>query len=72
MTKIEIEKPVLPKWLDEYMKDYKSEDNALMAISNMHADVLFDVTVGKKEDNYITDNVNKILTAIMYGYEVED
>lgn len=85
--KIEIEKPVVPKWFDDWYKDVPTEQDGYGATKEEHAiQLISQVGWGnglyksmsnlKREHDeervgYVLDNKTKLFHAILFGYEVE-
>lgn len=85
--KIEIEKPVVPQWFDEWYKDVPTEQDGYDATKEEHAiQLISQVGWGnglyksmssheREEDEgkvgYVLDNKMKLFYAILFGYEVE-
>lgn len=85
--KIEIEKPVVPQWFDEWYKNVPTEQDGYDATKEEHAiQLISQVGWGnglyesmsdfKREKDeakvgYVLDNKMKLFYAILFGYEVE-
>lgn len=84
--KIEIEKPIVPKWFDDWYKDVPTEQDGYGATKEEHAiQLVSQVGWGnglyksmsnlKREDeervSYVLDNKTKLFHAILFGYEIE-
>ena len=85
--KIEIEKPVVPQWFDDWYKDVPTEQDGYDATKEEHAiQLISQVGWGnelyksmsnlKREHDeervgYVLDNKIKLFHAILFGYEVE-
>lgn len=82
MKTIEMDLPLLPKWLDKKIKDATSRVNDIYKVD--YVTLIFDelrevidhrtedIDLADKRQKYVMKNENKILTALMYGCEVED
>lgn len=79
MTTIEIERPTLPKWLDSMINHHSNMATQLNEpLQNRPVKTLEwlkyyfgENEVSRSRIKYINDHENEILTAIIYGYEVE-
>lgn len=85
--KIEIEKPVVPKWFDDWYKDVPTEQDGYEATKEEHAIQLVSQVgwgnglyksmsnLEREHDEervgYVLDNKTKLFHAILFGYEVE-
>ena len=85
--KIEIEKPVVPKWFDDWYKDVPTEQDGYGATKEEHAIQLvsqvgwgnglyksmsnFEREHDEERVGYVLDNKKKLFHAILFGYEVE-
>lgn len=85
--KIEIEKPVVPKWFDDWYKDVPTEQDGYGATKEEHAIQLvsqvgwgnglyksmsnFEREHDEERVGYVLDNKTKLFHAILFGYEVE-
>ena len=84
--KIEIEKPIVPKWFDDWYKDVPAEQDGYGATKEEHAiQLVSQVGWGnglyksmsnlKREDeervSYVLDNKTKLFHAILFGYEIK-
>ena len=86
--KIEIEKPAVPQWFDDWYKDVPTEQDGYGATKEEHAiQLISQVGWGnglyksmsnlKREHDeervgYVLDNKTKLFHAILFGYEVEE
>lgn len=85
--KIEIDKPVVPKWFDDWYKDVPTEQDGYGATKEEHAIQLvsqvgwgnglyksmsnFEREHDEERVGYVLDNKTKLFHAILFGYEVE-
>lgn len=85
--KIEIDKPVVPKWFDDWYKDVPTEQDGYGATKEEHAiQLISQVGWGnglyksmsnlereheEEKVGYVLDNKTKLFHAILFGYEVE-
>lgn len=85
--KIEIDRPVVPKWFDEWYKDVPTEQDGYGATKEEHAIQLISQVgwgnglyksmsnLERERDEervrYVLDNKIKLFHAILFGYEVE-
>ena len=85
--KIEIDKPVVPKWFDEWYKGVPTEQDGYEASKEEHAIQLISQVgwgnglyksmsnLERERDEervrYVLDNKMKLFYAILFGYEVE-
>ena len=85
--KIEIEKPIVPKWFDDWYKDVPTEQDGYGATKEEHAIQLvsqvgwgnglyksmsnFEREHDEERVGYVLDNKTKLFHAILFGYEVE-
>lgn len=85
--KIEIDKPVVPQWFDDWYKDVPTEQDGYGATKEEHAIQLvsqvgwgnglyksmsnFEREHDEERVGYVLDNKTKLFHAILFGYEVE-